>query len=100
MLLYILLSELFMVMRVSKKRRVSITLTDDEFDQLEFVADRFGFSKAAVVTGLLREALPNLFAITEASVPRTKKETPQKTMKRVRGVSAELLGEQIKDMLQ
>ena len=85
---------------MSKKRRVSISLTDDEFDQLEFVANRFGFSKAAVVTGIVQEALPSLFAITEASVPRTKKETPRKVMKRVRGVSAELLGEQMKDILQ
>ena len=85
---------------MSKKRRVSISLTDDEFEQLEFVASRFGFSKAAVVTGIVQEALPSLFAITEASVPKGKKDTPRKVMKRVRGVSAELLGEQIKDMLQ
>ena len=85
---------------MGKKRRVSISLTDDEFDQLEFVANRFGFSKAAVVTGIVQESLPSLFAITEASVPRTKKETPEKTMKRVRGVSADLLGERIKDILQ
>jgi len=85
---------------MGKKRRVSISLTDDEFDQLEFVANRFGFSKAAVVTGIVRESLPSLFAITEASVPRTKKETPEKTIKRVRGVSADLLGERIKDILQ
>ena len=85
---------------MGKKRRVSISLADDEFDQLEFVAERFGFSKAAVVTGIVQEALPALFAITEASVPRSKKETPKKTMKRVRGVSAELLGERIKDMMQ
>ena len=85
---------------MGKKRRVSISLTDDEFDQLEFVANRFGFSKAAVVTGIVQESLPSLFAITEASVPRTKKETPEKTIKRVRGVSADLLGERIKDILQ
>ena len=85
---------------MGKKRRVSISLTDEEFDQLEFVANRFGFSKAAVVTGIVRESLPSLFAITEASVPRTKKETPEKTIKRVRGVSADLLGERIKDILQ
>ena len=85
---------------MGSKRRVSITLTDEEHEQLKFVADRFGFSKAAVVTGVVREALPSLYAVVDASVPRSKKETPQTTMKRVRGVSAEALGQAIKDLMQ
>lgn len=80
-----------------KKRRVSATLTDEEFAQLEFVAERFGFSKAAVVTGIVSDALPLMYAMVEASYPRTKKEKPQATMRRVRGVSIEVLTDAIKD---
>jgi len=48
----------------------------------------------------VKEALPSVYSMVEASVPRTKKEKPKTTLKRVRGVSAELLGETIKDILQ
>lgn len=85
---------------MAKKRRVSATLTDEELEQLEFIADRFGFTKSAVVSGIVSEALPNMYAMVEASVPRSKKEKPQKTMKRVRGVSADLLAESIREILQ
>jgi len=83
-----------------KRRRVSVTLTDEEHEQLKFVADRLGFSKAAVASGMISNGLPLIFAMVEASVPRTKKEKPETTLKRVRGVSAEQLGEVLKDVMQ
>lgn len=84
---------------MAKKRRVGVALTDEEHEQLKFVADRLGFTKSAVASGMISESLPLMYAMVEASVPRTKKEKPETTLKRVRGVSAEKLGEVLKDVL-
>lgn len=76
---------------MAKMRKVSLALSPEHVDDVDYVAGRLGVSRSALINSLLGEALPTIRQLFEL-VPLSP--TPN-DMVRFRGDSAKLVEERI-----
>lgn len=76
---------------MAKMRKVSLALSPEHVDDVDYVAGRLGVSRSALVNALLGEALPDMRKLFEqVPIPLTPTD-----LVRFRGESAKLVEERI-----
>ena len=83
---------------MSASRRISLSLPDDLIGQLDFVSDRMGLSRSALVSALLSQGLPTMVDMLKA-VPANPDDATPSERRRFRGIAAKSIANEIEDLL-
>lgn len=83
---------------MSGTKRLSITLSVAQVDDLDFIAHKLSMSRSALISTLLNESLPALRQIASA-ISDTADNATEQDARRLRGASARVIGDQIAGLL-
>lgn len=78
-------------------KKITVSLPPEVVSDLDFIALRMRISRSALLGGVLSECIPGLLAVARC-VPASG-EVGAEDVRRARGASAEIIGEQIKVLL-
>lgn len=79
-------------------RRITASLPPSAVEQLDFVATRLGCSRSALLSELLSQSLPGMVQIVEC-LPDNSSAATQDDVRRLRGASARVIGEQVERLI-
>lgn len=79
-------------------RKITVSLPPNVVDQLDFVSSRLRCSRSALLSEVLGHSMPSLVQIASC-IPEVGQDVTEVDARRLRGVSAEVIGEQVRKLL-
>lgn len=80
-------------------RKVTVSLPPDVVDQLDFVSSRLRCSRSALLSEVLGHSMPALVQLASC-IPEVGQDVTEVDARRLRGVSAAVIGEQVRKLLE